>query len=308
MYFIYGEELFLIKKEIKKICNENSDVIPIVFHSDCSIYDFINEINTFSIFQDKKIVILNDFYLLNKSNTQDEKEVINSINNKNENCILIFVYSEASPKIKTPLFKFLQDKANKIEIKKYTNSELVHVIRKIVESKGGVISNMNCILLSTKLPNDLNLIIQEIDKLLLEENEISKNMILTSVSKYSSDNIFEFINSFNDKDASGLFRGYKEKINNGESITNLMSQLSNALILCTTINSYIKSRVRLEEIAVETKIHIFRIKKANELLKSYGIDKISNLIEMLSELDNDIKSGTINEVIGFEKLLLEIIR
>lgn len=308
MYFIYGDELFLIKKEIKKICNENDDVVPIVFHSDCSIFDFINEINTFSIFQDKKIIILNDFYLLNKSNSQDEKEVINSINNKNKDCILIFVYSESTPRTKTPFFQFLENKASKIEIKKYSSSEIVHVIRKIVESKGGVISNINCILLSTKLPNDLNLIIKEVDKLLLEENEISKEMILTSVSKYSSDNVFEFINSFNDKDASGLFRSYKEKINNGETITNLMGQLSNALILCTTINSYTKSRIRIEEIAEETKIHIFRIKKANELLKSYGMSKITNLIKMLSNLDNDIKSGKIDEIIGFEKLLLEIIR
>ena len=87
-----------------------------------------------------------------------------------------------------------------------------------------------------------------------------------------------------------------------------MGQLSNALILCTTINSYTKSRIRIEEIAEETKIHIFRIKKANELLKSYGMSKITNLIKMLSNLDNDIKSGKIDEIIGFEKLLLEIIR
>ncbi|MGL5590622.1 MAG: DNA polymerase III subunit delta [Metamycoplasmataceae bacterium] len=308
MYFIYGEELFLIEKEIKKILKANEGAKPMFFDAESSIYDVLNEINTFSIFEDKKIIILKNFNLLTKSNSAYDQELINSIINKNENCILIFAFSDIKPKSPSTLFKYLLDNAKVIEVKKYSNAKLGGIIQKIVQSKGGTILNINAILLSVKLPNDLNLIISEIDKLLLENKEITKDMIKNSIAKYHSNNIFEFINSFQESDASGLFRAYKEKIDNGESIVNLISQLSNALILCSNIYSYKASNMRIEEIADKLKIHIFRVKKANELLNTMGIEKIKKIIQMLSDLDSNIKTGKIDEVIGFEKLLLEIIR
>jgi DNA polymerase-3 subunit delta len=308
MYFIYGEELFLIDKQIKKILKENSDAKSIFFDANSTIYEAINEINTFSIFDDKKIIIFKDFYLLTKPNAAHDQEMINSIKNKNENIVLIFTYPEAKPKAQTTLFKYLLKETKSIEVKKYTQMQLAGVIREIVSSKGGSITNIDSILLSTKLPNDLNLIIREIDKLLIEDKGITKEMIYTSISKYNSNNIFEFINSFQEGDVAGLFRSYKERVDNGEAIINLISQLSNALILCSSIHSYKALRMRVEEIAEEMKIHIFRVKKANELLKTMGFKRIEVLIQMLSELDTKIKNGEINEVIGFEKLLLEIIR
>ncbi|MGL6124907.1 MAG: DNA polymerase III subunit delta [Metamycoplasmataceae bacterium] len=308
MYFIYGEELFLINKQIKKILKENMGIKPIFFDTESSVYDVVNEINTFSIFEDKKIIVLKDFNLLAKSNTAYDQEIINSIKNKNSNCVLIFSYSEAKPKTPSVLFKFLLDNAKVIEIKKYTNAELSGIIQDIVKSKGGIISNINAILLSVKLPNDLNLIIKEIDKLLLENKEITKEMIKTSIAKYNSNNIFEFINCFQESDASGLFRAYKERIDNGDTIINLISQLANALILCSNIYSYKSINMRIEEIAEEMNIHIFRVKKGNEFLNTMGIKRIKNIIQMLTNLDTDIKKGRVGEVIGFEKLLLEIIR
>ncbi|MGL5617671.1 MAG: DNA polymerase III subunit delta [Metamycoplasmataceae bacterium] len=308
MYFIYGEELFLIDKEIKKILKENGTEKPIFFDAESSIYDVLNEINTFSIFDDKKVIVLKDFSLLTKSNIAYDKEIINSINNKNKNCILIFTFSNVKPKSLSTLFQYLLDNATIKEVKKYSNTELSGVIQEIVKSKGGNILNINAILLSIKLPNDLNLIIREIDKLLLENKEITKDMIKNSIAKYHSNNIFEFINSLQESDASGLFRAYKERVDNGDSIVNLVSQLSNALILCSNIYSYKVGNMRIEEIADQLKIHIFRVKKADELLKTMGIEKIKKIIQMLSDLDSNIKSGKIDEVIGFEKLLLEIIR
>ncbi|MGL5204970.1 MAG: DNA polymerase III subunit delta, partial [Metamycoplasmataceae bacterium] len=222
--------------------------------------------------------------------------------------ILIFTFSDVKPKTPSTLFKYLMDNAKVLEIKKYDNKEISSIIQKIVASKGGTILNINAILLSIKLPNDLNLIVREIDKLLLENKEITKEMIKNSISKYNSNNIFEFINSFQESDASGLFRAYKERIDNGDSIVTLMSQLSNALILCSNIYSYKASNMRIEEIADQLKIHIYRVKKANELLKTMGIEKIKKIIQMLSDLDSNIKTGKIDESIGFEKLLLEIIR
>ncbi len=308
MYFIYGEELFLIEKEIKKIIKKNNCENPIYFNDESSIYDVMNEINTFSIFDDKKLIILKNFYLLNKSDPINERQLIKSINNKNNNCILIFTFSENKPKTPNILFKYLLDTAETVVVKKYTHEQLIPIMRQIVESKGGTISNINSILLSTKLPNDLKVVIREIDKLLVEDNEITKEMILTSVPKYNTNNIFGFINALQEKDVSGLFRNYYEKIEGGELITNLISQISNTLILCSTIHSYKTLKIKLDDIAKETGIHAFRIKKSNELLSNFGFERIKKLIQMLSDLDKNIKIGMVNEIIGFEKLLLEIVR
>lgn len=308
MYLIYGEELFLINKEIKKILKQNNSLKPIYFDFESSIYDVANEINTFSIFDDQKIIVCKNFSLLSKGNAEIEKEFINSISNKNDNCVLIFTFTESKPKTLTPLFKYLLENSKFKEVKKYTETQLIPVIRQIIESKNGIISNMNCILLSTKLPNDLTVIVREIEKLLLENKEITKEMILTSIPKYNSDNIFAFINSFQDKDASGLFKSYYEKIEEGETITNLISQLSNNLILCSNVHSYKSLKTKINEISEKMNIHIYRVKKADELLINLGIERIKNLIQILSNLDINIKRGLIDEIIGFEKLLLEIIR
>lgn len=64
MYFVYGNDPFLVEKNIKKLCKRINatneyDIIKYSF-VDNSPEAIINEINTYGLFSSKKIIILED--------------------------------------------------------------------------------------------------------------------------------------------------------------------------------------------------------------------------------------------------------
>ncbi|MGL4343257.1 MAG: DNA polymerase III subunit delta [Metamycoplasmataceae bacterium] len=309
MFFIYGNEYFYIKKEINKIFKQNNGFKIIKFDEEDSYSEICETILNYSIFEPNKIIVIDNFFLLKKEQKEKAEAFIKILKNETSNQIIIFtIYNETKIELKTSFAKFLIKNAKVIEVKKNEDKNLPYIIEDIVKSKGGIISKINAIYLSTKMPNDLMLIINEIDKLIHNHNEITKENIDESISKYQSKNVFEFINALNEKDTYLVFKSYYEKYNNGEPIANFISQVANLLLLSSLIYSYKKNKKSLDEISKDLNIHKFRIENGNKLLTKLGIENIHNLINKLANLDSDIKSGIIDDKIGFEFLLLQYLK
>ncbi|MCK5807318.1 MAG: hypothetical protein KAG91_02905, partial [Mycoplasmataceae bacterium] len=57
MKFIYGEEQYLIQKELNNFA-KNKNVDPILFNEDDTTEDIVSEISTISMFESEKFIIL----------------------------------------------------------------------------------------------------------------------------------------------------------------------------------------------------------------------------------------------------------
>ena len=94
IYILYGTINYLINKEVNKIIKENNiDEINITKYDLTNTYlnDIINDASSMSLFDDKKIIIVNNSYIFTgttkKALEQDTTILENYINNINNNKI-----------------------------------------------------------------------------------------------------------------------------------------------------------------------------------------------------------------------------
>lgn len=308
MYFIYGEEQYLIDRKIQEIISKAPNSKVLFLDKNVSLNDAINEISTISIFESRKVVIFKNLHLLTKSQPKEIKSLISSLKSIPSSNEIVFVLEQNIPKGINPLINFLNENSKQIECNKLKEKELNLFAKEYIKARGGSISEVNLFYFLSKVPNKLIIVINELEKLLLIDPTITKENIDKSVPKYETINAFDFINSFSEQNTDLIFKYYYDSINSGESIGNLINQISSTLDLTNSIHSYKMLGKSNAQIAEELGKHIFVIQKNEKLLTLVGYSKIKQYIKDLSTLDTNIKTGKINEKIGFELFLLNLIK
>lgn len=308
MYFIYGEEQYLIDRKIQEITSNSLNCKILYLDRTITLNDAINEISTISIFEPEKIIIFKNFYLLTKNQSSEIKLLISNLNNIPSSNEVVFVLEQNIPKGLNPLINYLKENSKLVECNKLKDKELNLFVKEYVKARGGNISEVNLFHFLSKVPNKLIIVINELEKLLLINPTITKENIDQSVPKYETINTFDFINSFSEQNADLIFKYYYDSINSGESITNLINQIANTLDIVNSIHSYKLLGLTNVQIAEELGKHIFVVQKNEKLLNLVGYQKIKQYIKELSILDTNIKTGKINDKLGFEFFLLNIIK
>lgn len=307
MYFIYGEEQYLIDQKIKDIINEFKNSKIIFLDSDAKLDQILNEILSFSLFDSSKLLILKNLFLLSKKNENETNVLIESLKYVPETTNIIFSLNKNIDKTENKLVNFLKKSSNCYEFNYMNEKELNLYIKKVIHDRGGIISDVNLFYFLSRVPHKLIFIMNEINKLLLFDKNITKQNINDLIPKYDTNKIFDFINAFNEQNIEHVFKIYYERINQGETITSLISQLSNTLEFCSQIYSYKNLGKKVHEIANLMKKHVFTIKKNNELLNKISYSKIKKYLINLADLDLAIKQNKIDDKVGFENFLLNVV-
>lgn len=311
MYLIHGEDDFLISKATSKIIKENSDKKLIFLNSDTDFEDIFNTLNSIDLFANQKIIIFKNPTWLSSKKIDDKIHhlgLIKTLEQNNSDLELVFISNQRLTKSINDLTKFLFNYAKVVEINQLDKKSMVNFIQLIVKSHGGTISMADAVSLSSKLPNNSTMVATEVERLLLENKDINFSMIMNSELNFFSDDPFEFINFFTSIDNRGIVKAIHKQVLRGESILNLMGQISKMLILCSQIHSLKKSEINLFDMEKYLKIHHYRIKIANDFLDRLGYKKVFYLIEQILQLDKAIKSGKINELSGFNNYILHFLK
>ncbi len=305
MYFIYGSESYLISNEEKRI-KTKIGIEPIVFDETSTVSEIIQEIATINMFYEDKLIIIRNGECFKKD--EESQTILNIIKNGIEGVQIIFVLNQSKPKTSNPLISFLLSNSITKQFEEITEKQIQPTVKNMIESKGGQISSKALMILSIKLPTDLMIINNEVDKLIMHSLEITEEMVENSVADYTTDNYFALANAIMEKDNTKVFRSYNQRKANGDDPHLLIGQIASVLLLTHKISHYSKQGMSSKEISDKTKIHLFRIKKSKEFSLKMADQELRDLIIKLSILDTDIKTGKIEAGIGLDKFLLEFVK
>ncbi|MBD5423455.1 MAG: DNA polymerase III subunit delta [Mycoplasma sp.] len=310
MFYFYGNEDYLIDKEIEEVIKNNENFLVKKFNSSVEYVDLINQISSLNLFDQSKILIFKNCPFLIKSTEKEQLSIIDALKCKLPSTIVIFTSEKINEKSnKNEIIKFLKNNAIKcIEFNELNNKQVVAYVQDKIASLNASISNTDLNYLLSKIPNKLSLIIKEIEKLVLLDKNISKSNIDDLIQKYDTTTAFDFINAFQEQDIEAVFKIYYEKLNYGESILTFINQIANLLETCSQVYSLRKLNLSIKEIENELKKHSFVIKKSIEFLNNVGYKKVKEYLELISDIDVKIKSGFLDEKIAFERFLLEIFK
>lgn len=307
IYLLYGNLEALITDYISKIITKHkiNDLNISKYNINDNLTDIIEDANTLSLFDDKKLIVINNNALFVGKKSVDTIALEKYIINSNPNTILIFVVNEEKLDTRRKLYKNIKEKGEVFEFNKLPN---INTYVKNLFS-GYTITNDSINLLIKRVGNDLNRLKQEIEKIKIykiNDKLITDSDIIDCTVEKIDINIFNFIDNIIRKNKSETIKTYKELLKIGEEPIKIIVLLANQFRLM--YQSKLLTSKGYSEDDIASLLHVKRYPVHLAIQKSYHYNKevlIDNL-EQLADLDIKIKSGEIDKNLALELFLLRL--
>ena len=313
IYLLYGKEEYLINEYIKDIITKYKvDKININNYNleEVLIEKIIDDANTYSLFNDKKIILVNNSYIITSSTRKKELEhnidkLINYIDSPNEDTILIFISNEEKIDNKKKIVKKLNEKNSVIEFNYFNN--INEFVKK--EFNDYDIENIVINKLISRVGNDISLLKNEIEKLKLykiEEKKILLEDVINLTNKNIETDIFKFIDNIILKEKEKAIETYNELIKNGEEPIKIIIMIANKIRIMYQAKRLYQKGYKENDVVSMIGAHPYAIKKTLENGRNYNEKTLLNHLEKLADLDENIKKGNIDPNLAVELFILNI--
>lgn len=294
LYVFLGEEIAIQKIYINKMAEvKNLDAQYIEEYKQIH-----NSLKANDLFGSKKLyIVLDDLDVLKEENLWNEI-------NPNGN-IIIFKYNSLDKRS-----KFYKQFENKIvEFNKLSDDILTKYIKKEIP-----LSDINCKKLIDICNSNYNQILLEIDKVLKSnfnldntgydyfDNEFLKLEKQGAFHKEISDVLFDFVDSVLKRDIKRVYQLQKELKQIGESNIKVLSVLYNNIKVVLLIQS-----CKSKDICKTTGLQYYQVRYNQDKTNYYTTGELVYILRLIQKIESGIKSGTIDEIISLDYLLVNIL-
>lgn len=272
-----------------------------------NILDAIEDLDTYSFFEENKIIhIKNAQYLLKKSEIKHNiKSLINYIKTPSENTLIISLDSlkiEEDNENKKELINLLKTKFEKIEI----NLDLNELVRKKTLGYKFLKDDVKYFLSLTN--NDYIRTMNELNKLINYSQDtkiISREIIDKLIHQNIESNIFDLIDAITKKDKKTAITLFNNMVNHGEEVIVILGLLASNIrkLLSIKLLKYNQDEEIMELLKLKTSKQIYAIKQK---ASKYSEKELINYLKMLQKLDEDIKLKSIDNNLAFSMFILSI--
>ena len=305
VYLLYGTKEFSINEEIKKI-TKNIDQMNISKYdlNNDLVKDMIDDCETFSLFQDKKIVIADNANMFTGTTSKDSEIIEKYLNNINPSTILIFIVHNEKIDSRKKNTKLISTKGKIIEFNNEINIE--NIVRK--ELKEYSIDNKTIQLLINRVGNNPLIIKNEINKIKQYKDQnktITEEDIIKITTKTIDIDIFKLIDNIVKGNKDEAIEIYKEMLKVNEEPLKIVIMLANQFRLMYQSKELLKKGYSEKDIASILKVHPYRVKLALQNSRTYDSKKLLKYISDLADIDIGIKTGVKSKDLSLELFILK---
>ena len=304
IYLIYGNKDYRINEEIKKI-TKNIDKINITKYdlNTDDIKDIINDAETYSLFQEKKAIIIENANMFTGSTSKDADIIEKYIENENPQTTLILTVRGEKIDSRKKITKLLQKKGKIIELNEDINID--NLINK--EFKDYKIDNKTLMLFKNRVGTNPLIIENEINKIKLykDNNEITEEDILKVTSKTVEIDIFKLIDDIVKRNKEEGIEIYHEMLKLNEEPLKIVIMLANQCRIMYQSKELMLKGYTEKDIASLLKIHPYRVKLAQQNSRNYSSKTLLKYLNELADIDIGIKTGKINKDLALELFILK---
>ncbi len=305
VFLFYGQEEYLMEKEIKKLKNELLDASFISMSY--KVFDnpdfntLMDCVQSAPLMFGNTLTIINiEKYLIGNKMSLDDKQ-IDSVNyalsNLSDNVNIIFVCKISRDENKKPdsrkkLYKTLSKYSQVREFAQYRSydKQLQSEILKMAKEKDLTISSDNVSFLIEQLGVNLTLIDSELEKLKIAIHP-NKAINQNAIKKYctSSEDVFILADLIIQGNKNEILKQYNlltEKRHPLEIFSVLQSNFQRFVF----VKNYEK-KMSTKDIASKLKLHEFVVMKMQEKLRKISLDKLLKIRENLINAEYKLKTG-----------------
>ncbi len=306
LYLLYGES-YQIKKYVDQIISENniSNININKYDMDAYNYkDIILDLETVSLFDDKKIVIVSNASIFTSAKTGIDATLFEKyLENYNPNTICIFIVNNTLDERKK-VTKLIRK--NGI-VKEFTvsNNPSEVIVSLLGDYKMDNVTKNKFIEL---IGNDVYSINNELDKLKLykgEDKVITIDDVLNITTKNIDADLFKLMDAIISGDVDKSIEYYHNMLLYNTEPIQIIVALANKYRLMYQVKRLYKKGYTEGDIAKELKQNPKYIFVINKISKNYDDNYLLKQIKSLANLDYEIKSGRIDASLGLELYILK---
>ena len=321
VYLFYGREYYLIDNAIKMF-RESLNESMVDFNLDMidgketALDQVISSIETLPFMDDRKIVIIKDFELLQgkKKNftDSDEKYLIDHLENIPDTTILVFsVYGEIDKR--KSLVKKIDKNGIVFNCDKLSDMDLFKWTKKKFEGNSVLIDNPQIMYFieqegyrdksSEKTLADLENEINKISSFVGKENKVTNDIIDKLSQKKVENDIFKLIDCIGEKRSSNAMKILNDMIQEGESVLGIFSMIAKQFKVVMQVRQLKIEGYTTKVISEKLKIHPFVVGKALKQTNNFSDDIIIDMLNYILESDYKIKNGLVRDTLAIEMLV-----
>ena len=305
VFLFYGQEEYLMEKEIKKLKNELLDA------SFMSMSYKVFDNPSFNILMDcvqsaplmfgnTLTIIYIDKYLIGNKMSLDDKQIDSidyALSNLSDNVNIIFVCKIPRDENKKPdsrkkLYKILSKYSQVREFAQYKSydKQLQSEILRMTKEKDLTISSSTVSFLIEQLGVNLTLIDSELEKLKIA---IHPNKVINqdSIKEYctSSEDVFVLADLIIKGNKDGILKQY-DILTEKRHPLEIFAALQGNFQRFVFVKNYEK-KMSTKDIASKLKLHEFVVMKMQEKLRNISLDKLLKIRENLINAEYKLKTG-----------------
>ena len=313
-YLIVSETNYFINIKIKEITKDISNVINFNM-DDNSIDEILNEASYFSMFEDKKCLIVKNAKFFSSSRNsdsnkakEDSSKLLNYLANENKNTIIIFILNDKVD-TKKKIYSVLKNNNNVFTFNNMTKTEMKNELKRIIVNNKYDIDDKSLWYIINNSLNNFDLAVNEINKIFIYYSKpcfIEYDDVLKITCKTIIDNNFKLIDSIIVKDLNNSLKYLDDlKILKVEP-TIIIALLYREFRLMLSIILYEKSNISKDVILNNLHLALWQYDKIKNEIRLYTEDEIKKEIICLSDIDYGLKSGEMSKETVLLNYILKI--
>ena len=306
LYFIETDSIELLNIKVNEILKNNKltlDNLIIYDMEEVNITDAIVDLDTYSLFNTKKVVLCKNAIFLSSTKSEIEHNIdllTKYLNNPNPDNILILSVDKVDGK--KNIVKLVKEKCQVIE----TNIDTFKYVKDYTKDYKITDEIIRYLIINTT--ENISHITNELDKLMAlksNEKEITKEDIDLIVIKKIDSNIFDLIDAIISKNKDKSLRIYEEMTNYGEDIFKIFVSLSNQIRLIYQVKTLRK--LTNEEIADKLKLkNVKQVVALRYKIDKYTSSELLDYLYRLSIMDEELKLGKSIDKIVFPTFIASL--
>ena len=308
--FLYGPDSFRSKRKLDELVNHykesnKSGLNLIYIDTDKTDFDdFYNSFTVSSMFQEKKLLILNNLFSGKKfqEGFLENIKIIESLKD------VVVVFEKDSVDERTKLFKTLKKDCKSQEFSLLDSKNLRTFAENEFKLREAKINVDALALLISYVGSDLWRLSSEIEKLALfkQDSTIRKDDVELQVKPKIEVDIFQTIDSLAQKNKKNAFLLLKKHIINGESPIYLFSMLQYQFRNLLAIKELADKGLMYDSIVKKSGLHPFVVKKNYFQCKNFSMQDLKNIYKKAFQIDLQVKSGKIDPETALDLLVSSI--
>ncbi|MDD6798515.1 MAG: DNA polymerase III subunit delta [Clostridia bacterium] len=309
VYLIYGEETYLVYqyRDRMKAAIIGDDTMNYSYYegNKIDIKELLTTADTMPFFAERRLIIVQDSGFF-KSQTAGLADYIHNIP---DYLYIVFVESEVDKRNK--LYKAVSEKGYVSEMKYQTDAVLMRWIQELFKSEGKNIGKPAMEHLLSKTGIQMSNIKMEIEKLVcyaMNHDEITIDDIDAICTTQIQNKIFDMITAIAMKRQKEALELYYDLLLLREPPMRILYLITRQFNMMLKVKELVGQRYNQAEIARQLGIAGFLVSKYISQSKHFSLGQIMEALEYFAEVENDVKTGLMDEKMAVELIIIKYSR